>query len=266
MSRQSVMIYRGCGLDKKDTRGLGAYAPFASPCRRWRNDPVGIGRGAAPEKARGFRLFSVPWSLAALTRPWRVIHYRSYSIPAVSTFKIKRGDRRTGAFCLALPSARERPLLCGWQSNPCTYGAVFGRGTKLAKKENRPKAVFFFGGPGGDRTHDLSVANAALSQLSYEPILRTIYYSIKKRSVKRFLKKVLWRGAKSPGDVTARRPGKALRWRGLHLHAPRDLFGFFGVQGVGVKRAARGCHRDRVGASCDHGTFTGEAAVAIVKR
>ncbi len=26
-----------------------------------------------------------------------------------------------------------------------------------------------FGGPGGDRTHDLCVANAALSQLSYEP-------------------------------------------------------------------------------------------------
>lgn len=26
-----------------------------------------------------------------------------------------------------------------------------------------------FGGPGGARTHDLRVANAALSQLSYEP-------------------------------------------------------------------------------------------------
>ncbi len=28
---------------------------------------------------------------------------------------------------------------------------------------------FFCGGPGGDRTHDLRVANAALSQLSYKP-------------------------------------------------------------------------------------------------
>ena len=99
------------------------------------------------------------------------------------------GDRRVRAFCLALPSARERPLLCGGQSNPCAFGAVFGRGTKLAKIENRPTAVFFFGGPGGDRTHDLSVANAALSQLSYEPIrFCTTYYTIKKSSVKGFLK------------------------------------------------------------------------------
>ena len=28
----------------------------------------------------------------------------------------------------------------------------------------------FLGGPGGDRTLDLRVANAALSQLSYEPL------------------------------------------------------------------------------------------------
>ena len=48
-------------------------------------------------------------------------------------------------------------------------------------------AVSFFGGPGGDRTHDLSVANAALSQLSYEPIrFCTTYYTTKKRYVKWF--------------------------------------------------------------------------------
>ena len=32
---------------------------------------------------------------------------------------------------------------------------------------------FSYGGPGEDRTPDLRVANAALSQLSYEPILST---------------------------------------------------------------------------------------------
>ena len=91
-------------------------------------DPVGIGLTAASEKASGFRLFSAVRSVAALTRPRRVIHYRSHSIPTDSTFKIKR---------------------------------------------NYPKRVVpFDGGPGGDRTHDLSVANAALSQLSYEPVAR----------------------------------------------------------------------------------------------
>ena len=33
------------------------------------------------------------------------------------------------------------------------------------------------GGPEGDRTLDLRVANAALSQLSYEPVLTLDYYS-----------------------------------------------------------------------------------------
>ncbi len=37
---------------------------------------------------------------------------------------------------------------------------------------------FLYGGPGGDRTLDLRVANAALSQLSYEPISRIILYHI----------------------------------------------------------------------------------------
>ena len=60
-----------------------------------------------------------------------------------------------------------------------------------------------FGGPGGDRTHDLSVANAALSQLSYEPIFSTIYYSIKIASVKGVLEKSL-----PPAGKTA---AKALR-------------------------------------------------------
>ena len=37
--------------------------------------------------------------------------------------------------------------------------------------------VLCSGGPGGDRTHDLCVANAALSQLSYKPInMQRRYY------------------------------------------------------------------------------------------
>ena len=56
--------------------------------------------------------------------------------------------------------------------------------------QNVSHSAFIFGGPGGDRTHDLSVANAALSQLSYEPItFHDIYYTIKFTSVKGFLKK-----------------------------------------------------------------------------
>ena len=34
----------------------------------------------------------------------------------------------------------------------------------------------FLGGPGGDRTLDLRVANAALSQLSYEPVSMPNHY------------------------------------------------------------------------------------------
>ncbi len=37
------------------------------------------------------------------------------------------------------------------------------------KMRNRSDYAFRFGGPEGDRTLDLRVANAALSQLSYEP-------------------------------------------------------------------------------------------------
>ena len=39
------------------------------------------------------------------------------------------------------------------------------------KMRNRNDCAFFdIGGPEGDRTLDLRVANAALSQLSYEPV------------------------------------------------------------------------------------------------
>ena len=43
--------------------------------------------------------------------------------------------------------------------------------TSAAKKECLT-ALLFCGGDGGIRTHDLRVANAALSQLSYTPVLR----------------------------------------------------------------------------------------------
>ena len=45
--------------------------------------------------------------------------------------------------------------------------------TYMVKKITTVFAVIFFtisGGPGGDRTLDLRVANAALSQLSYKPV------------------------------------------------------------------------------------------------
>ena len=50
------------------------------------------------------------------------------------------------------------------------------------------KSGFFHGGPGGIRTHDLRVANAALSQLSYKP--GTVHIIARKAGfVKVFLKK-----------------------------------------------------------------------------
>lgn len=43
-------------------------------------------------------------------------------------------------------------------------------------KKNRPPGQFFFAcGPGGIRTHDLCVANAALSHLSYKPVIYLIF-------------------------------------------------------------------------------------------
>ena len=48
------------------------------------------------------------------------------------------------------------------------------------KKKRRPTdgefEFFFFGGADGDRTHDLSIANAALSQLSYGPTRGGYYH------------------------------------------------------------------------------------------
>ena len=37
------------------------------------------------------------------------------------------------------------------------------------KEEHRFAVLFFFGGPEGIRTHDLTDANRTLSQLSYRP-------------------------------------------------------------------------------------------------
>ena len=45
------------------------------------------------------------------------------------------------------------------------------------KKFDKLKLVEFFGGAGGTRTLDLCVANAPLSQLSYNPIRNILYYS-----------------------------------------------------------------------------------------
>ena len=60
----------------------------------------GLGRGAASEKARGIRLFSTPWSVAALTTVQVVIHYRSSSSPFRCTLQNKKGRRTAILLCL----------------------------------------------------------------------------------------------------------------------------------------------------------------------
>ena len=48
--------------------------------------------------------------------------------------------------------------------------AILRISVQKRKMRNRSDYAFRFGGPEGDRTLDLRVANAALSQLSYEPV------------------------------------------------------------------------------------------------
>ena len=50
-------------------------------------------------------------------------------------------------------------------------------------------SVLLFGGPGGIRTHDLCVANAALSQLSYKPEYRTVSLYIIRWALSSFFEK-----------------------------------------------------------------------------
>ena len=57
------------------------------------------------------------------------------------------------------------------------------------KNIGRKSARYFFGGPGGTRTLDLCVANAPLSQLSYEPVFINISQIAQKW--KRKMKKIL---------------------------------------------------------------------------
>lgn len=47
--------------------------------------------------------------------------------------------------------------------------AAIASGNKKAAEQIRFAAWYFAGGDDGDRTHDLNIANVALSQLSYIP-------------------------------------------------------------------------------------------------
>ena len=57
-----------------------------------------------------------------------------------------------------------------------TVGEIPVGGTEHKKTPPVRAAVGVFGGADGDRTHDLSIANAALSQLSYGPTRRGILH------------------------------------------------------------------------------------------
>ena len=48
--------------------------------------------------------------------------------------------------------------------------------TEIDNKKSAPEGLIFRYGPDGIRTHDLCVANAALSQLSYKPV-NGVYYT-----------------------------------------------------------------------------------------
>lgn len=51
----------------------------------------------------------------------------------------------------------------------CPQGGNTASGNKKAAERIRFAAWCFAGGDDGDRTHDLNIANVALSQLSYIP-------------------------------------------------------------------------------------------------
>ena len=100
-----------------------------------------------------------------------------------------------------------------WLSNPDIWkrqlvaGGVVGvnseshhRGMKFGIPLHTPdfwERQLAAGGPGGIRTHDLCVANAALSQLSYKPASRLIIAPVP-ATVKGSAAKVLWGIAQAP--------------------------------------------------------------------
>ena len=62
-----------------------------------------------------------------------------------------------------------------------------GKRRRLKKPTDDLSAYFFTGGDDGDRTHDLSIANAALSQLSYIPSALLFYdYAFSCQEIKNF--------------------------------------------------------------------------------
>ena len=75
-------------------------------------------------------------------------------------FYFSRGEKRaSGLLCASSPNGRELDLL---------------RLTKIKKEPQKNAALFYFGGDEEDRTLDLRIANATLSQLSYIPEYRFI--------------------------------------------------------------------------------------------
>ena len=89
------ITYQSFGLDrKKQVERLAFFLVRAT----------GLGRGAASEKARGFRLFSAPWSSVALTTVQVVIHFHA-SFKSCRSHVIKIREVATRAISLILVRA-----------------------------------------------------------------------------------------------------------------------------------------------------------------
>ena len=141
---------------------------------------AGIGLTAASEKPSGFRLFSAARSVAALTAPRAVIHYRSPSIPVRVTLNHKKTGvpKYYGNFarCANIPT-----LAIGSQAAAAPRGVCepnSGRfaprvglcAKRISKTKGHSQGVSFcFGDPYGNRTHVFAVKGRCLSRLTNGP-------------------------------------------------------------------------------------------------
>ena len=101
-------------------------------------------------------------SLRQLCRICQLHCLSGNAVPASSV----AGRRRAGAFrCPGVVRAATVLLACRWQVLP---GVAWGPGSKKGPERIR---ALWFGGAEEDRTPDLRIANATLSQLSYRPIV-----------------------------------------------------------------------------------------------
>ena len=80
-------------------------------------------------------------------------------------------------------TARRRSVIAAQTARLCCHSLPLSS-LPSDKNKKRHKGAFCFGGPGGDRTLDLCVANAALSQLSYKPVptAKKLYHRLRELS------------------------------------------------------------------------------------